>query len=135
MADNKSEREKDIDLFVDNIMTSKQWKKKIKKQVAKWYKEYPNELEDYEFIYNIEDYNKIKLGGYVRYFNLNNDIRWGGILFKKYEEKDRHLMIISNSDFKRFVVSFEKNYIFYKTHKTASDNLKKIFLTFIKDNE
>ena len=133
----KSDREKEIDAIVNSFSSKKKWKNEIDSKISKWFDDYEKELEDYEFIYNIKEFNKIKIGGYIRYFNLNEEFRWGGILLKKKydKEKDRHLMVIGNTEFKRFVLSFEKNYIFYKNHKTANDKLRKIFLSYLNDND
>ena len=39
------------------------------------------------------------------------------------------LMVLCNSGCNRFVVSFQKNYIFYKNHQTASDKTRKLFMS------
>ena len=36
---------------------------------------------DIEYI-TIKDLSKIKLGGYIRCINMNEELRWGGILIK-----------------------------------------------------
>ena len=74
-------------------------------------------------IKDLEQFNKIK-GGYVRYFNLNNELRWGGILIKNKNNDGSYDICNSVSD--RFIVSFQKNYVFYKPHQTASNKTRKI---------
>lgn len=132
MNDDKTDREKLIDNFVENIYSQKKWKKKIDKKIKKWKKKYNKELEDYEFVYNEDEFYQLKIGGYIRYFNLNNELKWGGILLKKFKQDDRNLMIIANSNLKRLVVSYDKNYIFYKGHKTTSDINRKLFISFLE---
>jgi hypothetical protein len=129
--DDKTDREKKIDNFVENIFSQKQWKKKMDKKINKWKKKYSKELEDYEFIFNSDEFYQLKIGGYIRYFNLNNELKWGGILLKVFKQEDRNLMVLGNSEFKRMVVSFDKNYVFYKTHKTANDINRKLFISFL----
>ena len=129
--DDKTDREKKIDNFVENIFSQKQWKKKMDKKINKWKKKYSKELEDYEFVFNSDEFYQLKIGGYIRYFNLNNELKWGGILLKVFKQEDRNLMVLGNSEFKRMVVSFDKNYVFYKTHKTASDINRKLFISFL----
>ena len=127
----KTDREKKIDNFVESIFSQKKWKKKMDKKINKWKKKYSKELEDYEFVYNSDEFYQLKIGGYIRYFNLNNELKWGGILLKVFKQEDRNLMVLGNSEFKRMIVSFDKNYIFYKTHKTASDINRKLFISFL----
>ena len=104
-----------------------EYNKKLK--VESFKSKYNDELEDYNYIKNIEEYNKIQKGGYVRYFNLNDELKWGGILIKKIKNNDMELMILCNSGCNRFVVSYQKNFIFYKSHQTASDKTRKLFLS------
>lgn len=132
MDHNKSDREIFIDNLVDSIITEKEYKKKLEKKIKKWKKKYKKELEDYEFVYNSDEFYQLKIGGYVRYFNLNNKLKWGGILLKVFKQEDRNLMVIGNSSFKRLVVSFDKNYVFYKSHKTTSDINRKLFISFLE---
>lgn len=127
----KSKRERDIDDFINSIMTEEEWKKKQSKKINYFYDKYSSELEDYEYIDTIEKYNNIINGGYVRYFNFNDELRWGGILAKKYNYKDMNMMILLNTSFKKNIVSFEKNYIFYKKHTTQADKTRKIFMSYL----
>jgi hypothetical protein len=130
----KSDREKKLDIFLSQIKSQKEWLKEINVKIIKWVEKYKKELDDYEFVYNLDELYQKKIGGYIRYFNLNDELKWGGILLKIFKDNDRNLMVLGNSDFKRFVVSFEKNYIFYKKHKTSSDNLRKIFISFLENS-
>ena len=128
----KSKREKELDEFLNQLETQEEYNAKLKAKIDNFYKEYSNELEDYEFISDLKSYNKkVIKGGYVRYFNMNEELKWGGILIKKVKDdkKDMNLMILCNSSFIRFAVSFEKNYVFYKKHQTAADKTRKIFMS------
>ena len=111
--DIKSKREKEIDKFIDSIFDNNIFEKNKEEEISYFYDKYEDELEDYQYI-NHKNYDKIKLGGYVRYIDLNNKLRWGGILLKKYKYKDINMMLLCNSNFKNFSVSFDKNTIFYK---------------------
>lgn len=128
----KSKREKQIDSFLSQLETQEEYEynKKLKVEIFK--SKYNDELEDYVYIKNVEDYNKIQKGGYVRYFNLNDELKWGGILIKKIKNNNTDLMVLCNSSCNRFVVSFQKNYIFYKKHQTASDKTRKIFMSALE---
>jgi len=125
----KSNREKQIDDFLKQLETQDEYESQLKKQIELFYKEYSEELEDYQYIKSINEFNNIKKGGYVRYFNLNNEIKWGGILIKKIKNNDMDLMVLCNSNCNRFIVSFQKNHIFYKKHQTSADKTRKIFLS------
>lgn len=129
----KSNREKKLENFLSQLKTQKQYDIEINNNVKKWKEKFKKQLEDYEFVRNTEELYQVKIGGYIRYINLNEKLKWGGILLKVFKDKDRNLMVLGNKDFKRFIVSFERNYIFYKKHKTASDNLRKIFISFLEN--
>ena len=75
--------------------------------------------------------NSLKKGGYIRYINLNEELKWGGILLKKYKFDDINMMLLCNSNSKNFSISFEKNYIFYKKHTTQADKTRKLFLSYL----
>ena len=128
----KSKREKQIDLFLEQLETQEEYEIRIKDKINNFYKKYSEELEDYEYIDSIKKYNNIKKGGYVRYFNLDDELRWGGILIKKMKDDDMDLMLLCNSVSDRFVVSFQKNFVFYKTHKTAADKTRKLFMSALE---
>ena len=131
MSDFKSDREKKIDNFLKQFDTQKEWEEKMNNKIKKFYKNYKEELEDYIFIKNKKEYNKLKLGGYIRYINFNDELRWGGILLKKNKYDDMDIMVISNSNSNIFQVSFDKNYIFYKEHTTQADKTRKLFLSYL----
>ena len=124
----KSKREKQLELFLSQIESQKEYEYNIELKI-KELKKYKNELEDYQYIKDSKQYEKIQNGGYIRYFNLNDELKWGGILIKKINNNDMDLMVLCNSGCNRFVVSFQKNHIFYKPHQTASDKTRKLFLS------
>ena len=125
----KSKREIQLDYFLNQIESEEEYNNNRNSKVELLKKKYINELEDYQFIYNIKEYNSIKQGGYIRYFNLNEELKWGGILIKKIKNNNMELMILCNSGCNRFVVSLQKNFIFYKPHQTASDKTRKLFMS------
>jgi hypothetical protein len=137
MTDFRSDREKKTDLFLKQMTSQDTWENNINKKISEFKKIYNKELEDYDYVKNTNQLYQLKLGGYIRYLNFNNSFRWGGILLKVYydEKRDRHLMVVSNKSYKRYVVSFDNNYIFYKKHKTQSDTYKKLFLSFLDKYE
>ena len=133
MSDFKSDREKKMDLFFKQLENQNEWEIKISKLIKKFYDKFKEELEDYIFIKDVSELYQVKIGGYIRYVNSKNELKWGGILIKVYKDKDRdrNLMVPMSSKYKRFVVSFERNYIFYKKHTTYSDKTRKLFVSFL----
>lgn len=126
----KTDRENNINSFVDSIMTDKQWNDKRMNLINDMMKKFSVELEKYNYI-AASDLNKMKLGGYVRYINFNNEIRWGGILIKIYTVDDLNYMTLLSSSMKRFNICFERNYIFYKKHTTSSDKMRELFISYL----
>ena len=112
-------------LEFDNLL-----KAEAKKRSVEWFKKIKRK-EDYTFVKNEEEYNNIKKGGYIRYFNLNDEIRWGGILLKKYKYEEMNMMILGNSSFKRLIECFDKNTVFNKKHTTQADKTRKLFLSYL----
>lgn len=128
---NKSIREKQIDLFVDNIKSQEEYEEENKKNITKYLNIFKDELEEYIFVKDINKFTSLQLGGYIRYINLNEELKWGGILLKKFKFNDINMMVLCNSYGKNFKVSFEKNIIFYKKHTTQADKTKKLFLSYL----
>ena len=127
-----TDREKQISMMVDNIMTQEEWEKNKRKHIEKLFKKYNTELENYIWLENLEEYENIKLGGYIRYVNMNDEIKWGGILVKKRIKLNGiHMMTIKNSKGDLFDVSFEKNYVFYKNHVSSSDKMRELFISYL----
>ena len=133
MSEFRSDREKKIDIFLKQIPSQNEWLDNLNKKLSIFKKKYNNELEDYEYVKTIDEFYQLKLGGYIRYFNLNDEFRWGGILLRVYydKKKNRNLMVLTNKRYKRYVVSFDNNYIFYRKHRTQSDNYRNLFLSFL----
>lgn len=126
----KTDREKNNDKFIDNIYgTEKEYKKNIISKIDDFFNKYTEELEDYIYIQDVKMLEDIPNGGYIRYINLNNELKWGGVLIKKIKNKDMNLLVLCNTNKNRFIVSFNKNYIFYKHHQTLADKTRKIFVT------
>ena len=127
----KSKRELQIENFINSIQTQDNFEKNRNKTINNYYDIYKQELEEYEFIENLSKFNSLKKGGYIRYINLNEELKWGGILLKKYKFDDINMMLLCNSNSKNFSISFEKNYIFYKKHTTQADKTRKLFLSYL----
>ena len=97
MENIKSDRENKTENFLKQICSQEEWEIKENEKINNFYKNFSNELEDYIYIKNKKMYKKIKTGGYIRYFNLNDELKWGGILLSKYKNNDINLMVLGNS--------------------------------------
>ena len=124
----------ELDDILRTMKTQKEWDADKRKYIESIELKYKGELEDYIPIYDKKSYNFIKIGGYVRYVNSMDEIKWGGILLKKFKENDIDYMILSNSNNKFIKVSFYRNTIFYKKHTTASDKNRKLFISYLDKN-
>jgi hypothetical protein len=97
--------------------------------VCKLFKKYKTELEDFTYI-SSESLYKLKLGGTLRYVNINGDIRYGGLLvgIKGDESFETMKFLIRKVSGKFMEVSFEKNYIFFRPRRTKQFYLNKKLL-------
>lgn len=90
---------------------------------------YSNELEDYIHI-NGNNIDKMKLGGYVRYFTFDGELKFGGILIKIQDNKlNKMLLFLKNSSNAVWKIRYKNFHIFYKNNVTSADKFRKLFLT------
>lgn len=105
--------------------------KKLQQTIERFEQKYQEELSEYIYI----DYNdllsKVELGGYIRYVNLDGNIRWGGVLIKidDIETRDAKLLLMNTSR-KFWQIKFSKNYVFYRKHTTYNDKLRELFISY-----
>ena len=128
----KSKRELQIENFLNDMQTQEEYENKLNKKLDIYFSKFKEELEDYIYIKNLEEFINLKKGGYIRYIDFNDKLKWGGILLKKYTYNSMNMMLLCNSSSKTFNISFEKNYIFYKKHTTQSDKTRKLFLSYLE---
>ena len=76
----------------------------------------------------------MKLGGYIRCINMNEELRWGGILIKinNLNDKDNLEFILKNVNNQIWKISYYHYYIFYKKQITKNDLIKKLYLNKIE---
>ena len=118
-----TDRIKNINEFIDNIITQDEWEDEFNKRFELINNKYSIELENYEYI-NKNKINKLKIGGYIKYINSKDELLFGGALVKIssdyiYMKKDN--IIIKINKF--------KNIIFYRNHRTSTDKIRDIFIT------
>ena len=128
-------RENQIELILSTMKTQEQWIEERNNNIDKLIIVYRTELEEYRPIVDSYDYNNMDVGGYIRYVDSNNEIKWGGILLKKIKKNNIDYMVVANSQMKCITVSFYRNTIFYKKHTTASDKNRKLFISYLDKME
>jgi len=121
-----NDRQKEIDEFVDSFLPNTPIKNILTK--------YKSELDGYEYIETINIFSTLSLKGSIKYVNKYDcQLRSGGLLIKIYKkDNDKWTAIIKQND-KKYYVSFNANYIFYK--KTKSEERVDLFKLFISDVE
>jgi hypothetical protein len=113
----------DIKLFIDSHI-----KDKFDDMILK----YHNELEDYIHIASLSEFSVLPLKGSMRYINkYSKEIRFGGLLIKIYEKYGNYFAILKKINGKKYHVSFNNNFIFYK--KNSNDNFRDSLKYFIAD--
>lgn len=132
-------RLKEIDNFVNSIKTEEEHQIEIKNKFNEYKNKFKEELDGYVEILNLEDLYSLKSAGYIRYINLKGEIRYGGILIKifKTESEDefnkKNLLLLKNSHGKKWSISWEKNFIFYKYQTKKGDNLRNLFISLLDE--
>ena len=116
-----TDRIKDINKFIDNIITQDEWEYNFNKRIDELITKYSKQLEKYDYINNI---NNLIIGGYIKYIDLNNNLHWGGVLAKI----DKNF-IYMKKDNKYIKINKFKNIIFYRNHRTQNDKTREIFVT------
>ena len=125
-----NDRLKEIDDFVDSFLPNTPIKNILTK--------YKSELYDYEYIESIDMFSILSLKGSLKYVNkYDGKLRSGGLLVKIYKkENNKWIAIIKQIDGKKYYISFDSNYIFYKKTKSEERiDLFKLFLTDLESGE
>jgi hypothetical protein len=118
-------RLKEIDEFVDSFLPNTPIKNILTK--------YKSELDGYEYIESIDMFSTLSLKGSIKYVNkYDGQLRSGGLLIKIYKkDNDKWTAIIKQADGKKYYVSFNANYMFYR--KTKSEERVDLFKLFVSD--
>jgi hypothetical protein len=100
----------------------------VKKEILK---KFGNELEGFKYVNDVNDFNLIKKGNYIRYVNIYGEFNYGGIFVRLTISKNKDVkMLLMNVNRKFWAVNIKEVFIFYKhPEKKDSDNqLKRLFL-------
>ena len=118
-------------LIIDNLVENKIDLTHIFYLQAKFKKE----LSEYKYI-NSNSINELKIGHLVRYVNLNDELKWGGILVKIFnrEKVTECTLKLRNKDGNFWDIKFINFYIFFKYRNSKTENFQKLFMSmFNKD--
>lgn len=135
-----SKRLKEIDEIINSIKSQKEYENEMKLKVEDLIKKFSDKLNGYKFVSSLDELYKLKPSGYIRYINFNDEIKFGGILIKIFKSETdnefnkKNLILIQNSDNIKWVISWEKNYIFYKSQTKKGDNLRNLFISILEKN-
>ena len=91
---------------------------------------YEIELNEYIFI-NDKNIDEMIVGGYIRYVNMNDELKWGGILIKVKDEKKltKMKLVLKNSTNNYWNIKFKNFYIFYKKNVSRYDKFRDLFIS------
>jgi len=97
------------------------------------YKKYKDKLENYTYI-NHDNLHLLKLGGKIKYIDLNGNLKYGGILIKIVGEDmyTRLKFILKNLD--NYVsVSYSNNYIFFEPKPKKEKQIRSVFTELLNE--
>jgi hypothetical protein len=118
-----TDRIKDINKFIDDIMTQDEWEYNYNKKLDDLIRKYSSQLEKYNYIIK-DEIDSLIIGGYIKYIDINNNLNWGGVLAKIDSD-----YIYLKKDDEYIKINKFKNIIFYRGHRTKNDKFREIFVT------
>ena len=112
-----------------NINIENMIDKKSNKYIESLTKKYEIELKDYKFI-DSKDIKLIKLGGYVRCVDLEENLKWGGTVIELIDDKNlsKFKIKLMNSNKKTWSIKYSKFYVFFKNTISSRDTFRNIFI-------
>jgi hypothetical protein len=125
-------RKADILKIINDNYDEEKLHEKLNKRIERFEQKYSEELSEYMYIDYSDLLSKVHVGGYIRYVNYNNELRWGGILLeiKDIDTRDAKLMLKNTSN-NIWMIKFSKNYVFYRKHTTYNDKLRELFISYV----
>jgi len=118
-----TDRIKNINKLIDEIISDKDWNNDFNIRFNFLIDKYKKQLDTFNFIIK-DEIKLLKLGGYIKYINTNDDLIWAGVLYKI---DNRYLYTIKNNNIIK--INTINNLIFYKKHVTSEDKRRDIFIS------
>ena len=124
--------------FIPDIITKKDEKNIIiENMIEKKNNDYINyliskfeiELKDYKYI-DSKNISEIKLGGYVRSIDLEENLKWGGTVIKliDIDNLSKFKIKLMNINKNTWNLKYSKFYIFFKKTVSSRDTFRNIFI-------
>lgn len=90
---------------------------------------YEIELKDYKYI-SPDNVNEIKLGGYIRCVDLEENLKWGGTVIKlvNIDNLSKFKIKLMNCKKDTWSIKYSKFYVFFKNTVSYRDTFKNIFI-------
>jgi hypothetical protein len=117
-----TDRIKNINKFIDDIITQEEWENNKNIRINDLFIKYNKELQNYNYVL-LEEINNLKIGGYIKYINEYDELYWGGALVNI----DSNFIYMKKDDIIK--INKFKNLIFYRNHRTKTDKTREIFIT------
>ncbi len=112
------------------MITQEEWEEEQMIRIEGLVIKYKNELSKYDLIKEC-DIDELKPGGYIRFINYKDELKFGGILINKFTKNKKYYLTLSNNNF-RYAISFSRNIIFYQRNRTVADKLREIFISSLE---
>lgn len=110
--------------YVDSVIEPKN-----KSYIETLKNKYDIELNDYFYI-DESNINEMKIGGYVRYIDMNEELKWGGILINiKKKKLTKMKLVLKNSTNNYWNIKYKNFYIFYKNNVSRYDKFRDLFIS------
>ena len=93
-------------------------------------KKYEIELAEYKYI-DHNNVGELKNGGYVRYVNMKEELKWGGILIRTISPNklSRMKLVLKNTSNNYWNIKYKNFYIFYRNNVSKYDKFKELFIS------
>ena len=106
-------KNKDIDVYINYLK-----------------EKYEIELCEYKYISH-KNIDELKTGGYVRYIDMNEELKWGGILIRIItpEKFSKMKLVLKNTNNNYWNIKFKNFYIFYRKNISKYDKFKDLFIS------
>ena len=94
------------------------------------FKKFEIELNDYFYITE-KNLSQMKVGGYIRYITMNEELKWGGILVNIVNKKKltKMKLVLKNSTNNFWNIKYKNFYIFYKNNVSRHDKFRDLFIS------
>ena len=127
------------DVILKQIFSCNSWKShtnNLNNLIKAINERYYNELKNFNRIKSLQELKEnIPLGGFIRYFTYDGEIRYGGILLKKIFIKKNDIndafIVIKNSKNETWKIYFNNYIVYYAKHHNQNEDIKSLFISYL----